>query len=175
MGRLLKRRRLFEEAIASPKRRSPVRRGGRLFKWANGFGLGLDGLLGLNWLLGSSFRVFGPRLKGFGPNKIYLKRFRVLLHSELVFSHHWACVAGSNRECLQFAPCFSKTEFLKSIFEKVTCRNAAVYETTYLTFKLCSGRQSWEFKPKKSNFKLTASYWKRDRVPRVFLSRSATY
>ena len=91
------------------------RRGDRRFAEAadssigpTSLGLGFDGFLGLNWFLGSSFRVSGPRLKGFGSNEIYLKKFQVLLHSELVFSHHWAFVAGSNRECLQFAPWFFK-------------------------------------------------------------------
>ena len=46
---------------------------------------------------------------------------------------------------------------------------------TYLTFKLCLCHQSREFKSKKSNFKLAVTYWERDRVPRVFLARSATH
>ena len=106
MSRLLKRRRLFKEAIASLQRQPALHLG------QMGLGLGFDGLLGLSWFLGSSFRVFGPRLKGFGPIEIYLKKFRVLLHSEFAFSHHRAFVAGSNRECIQFAPLvFRKLNF----------------------------------------------------------------
>ena len=84
MSRLLKRRRLFAEAADSSIGPTSL-------------GLGFDGLLGLNWFLGSSFRVFGPRLKGFGPIEIYFKKFRVLLHLDFAFSYYRPFVAGSNR------------------------------------------------------------------------------
>ena len=112
------------------KRRSPHRIGDRLFAEAadssigpTSLGLGFDGLLGLNWFLGSSFRVFGPRLKGFGPIEICLKKFWVLLHSKFTFSHHRAFVAGSNRECLQFAPLvFRKLNFWNQFLKKQHAR-----------------------------------------------------
>ena len=57
-------------------------------------------------IFGSDLSVLGLGPKGFGSLIFTLNKFRVLLHSELAFSHHWAFVAGPNRECLQVCLCF---------------------------------------------------------------------
>ena len=133
------------------------RRGDRLFAEATGSSFGPDGLelglwwaLGLNWFLGSSFRVSGLTRsiwRSFGFSCIQSSCFLIIglasrAQIESVYS---------------LPPDFSKTEFLKINFWKNNMHKCRINKKMYLTFKLCLGRQSREFKLKKLNFKLTTT------------------
>ena len=115
-------------------------------------------------------------LKGFGLTEAYLKKFRVLLHSELVFSHHWAFVAGFKLRVSTVCPLvFRKLNFIKSIFKKATCTNVEdnnndIPDLQALLGPSVSGIQIQEVK-----FYSCCNFLNRDRDPRIFSARSATH
>ena len=104
------------------------------------------------------------------------EKFRAFLAFKThIFSSSGFRCGPQTESVYSLSPDFSKTEFLKLIFEKATCTNAVDNKSDVPDLQALFGPSVSGIQTQEVEFYTCCNFLKRNRVPRVFLSQSVTH